>query len=488
MLQLIRRFAFSGATLGLVLTSGACSSTSMPAESTEVADPTRTSLSLLPATLREQVAAHVDSVAANEGGAPWVGATLEDEVDLILQPGVAGPAFYQVHVQASGERRGYLIFKSAPEAGQSPIVSWSMHDSSPIDAVRAEAKGLPSQSLLMLDPFTAVLEDSEGGLVAPARATFLNRSEDEKSEGRTFATWREAKAAYAARAPQGAPSVHLEATAECPAALCKPTGGYSLLSYTSVTRAVIDYVQIAPTTSPNGYGCYSGCGPTAWAMYLGWLSDQAQHNPGGRWGGFANLFSGNQKSTIGGNGHVVQNAAVTASSMELHDDLGTSCAPFSSEAYTLPSSMGNVRSYFAAHGLAGTGVYSDGEFDAWVLLGYSDAVYLQRAISAVDSGVPAVLGYTAATGYHYGLVTGHQYQSENVASTCPCGFVAEFIGINNGWGNGETWYNRTGTNLGAFYSGWVTSPPPPPPPPHRCRAGYTDCGGDTCVRAPAVCP
>jgi len=79
---------------------------------TDVDDSTRTSLSLLPATLREHVNAHVDAVAAREGGAPWAGATLEDDVDVLLQPGVVGPAYYQVHVRASGERRGYIIFKS----------------------------------------------------------------------------------------------------------------------------------------------------------------------------------------------------------------------------------------------------------------------------------------------------------------------------------------------------------------------------------------
>ena len=261
--RLICRLALSGAISGLVLASGACSSTSMTAPS-DVGDSTRTSLSLLPATLQQHVIAHVDAVAAREGGAPWVGATLEDDVDVLLQPGVVGPAYYQVHVRASGERRGYLIFKSRTDAGESPIVSWSTHDNSPVDAVRAEAKARPSQSLYMLDPFTAVLEGDDGDLVAPARATFVKRGVGATSEHSTYGTWREAKAEYAARPPQTIPSLSTAAAAvECPASLCRRTGGSTQLSYTSVTRAIMDYVQIAPNTGPNGNGCYSGCGPTA---------------------------------------------------------------------------------------------------------------------------------------------------------------------------------------------------------------------------------
>jgi len=47
------------------------------------------------------------------------------------------------------------------------------------------------------------------------------------------------------------------------------------------------YDQIAPHTPPNTKKCWSGCGPTAWAMLFGWADNQAaKHRPywEGRWG------------------------------------------------------------------------------------------------------------------------------------------------------------------------------------------------------------
>ncbi len=154
----------------------------------------------------------------------------------------------------------------------------------------------------------------------------------------------------------------------------------------------------------NGEACYSGCGPTAWAMLFAWADRAADvQNPENlRWRDRDGFFPGAVPfSTTSGAYNAadpVHNWVVT-----LHDLVETSCGTglVNNSSYTYPWNMDQASDYLDGRTRATLStVYSN---ILWEDDEYRDAA---RA-SILNDRTPAVIGYGSLVVSHYALAYGY---------------------------------------------------------------------------------
>lgn len=194
----------------------------------------------------------------------------------------------------------------------------------------------------------------------------------------------------------------------------------------------IYFDQLAPGQAPNpSSSCYSGCGPTAWAMFFAQIDSQnqslAQSGQVPWWTSQPNWFS----TATDASGSVLTNAPNYAQiTVDISRYLGTTCLhPFAQDSYTEPSWMGSAANYIndgaksqyfprgPLGGYAPTGVTyhhtSHGTADSLIpdydnLYGTLD--YARDWI--INYGYPVVYGYYVGAAVlenaHYGLATGYR--------------------------------------------------------------------------------
>ncbi len=198
------------------------------------------------------------------------------------------------------------------------------------------------------------------------------------------------------------------------------------------------YDQMEAHTAPNTTGCWSGCGPTAWAMLFGWADKQAASGNSywaGRWG----LYRQN-----GGKGADVvapqyMDTGVRNMTWEIRSDVGTWCA-FGSGP-TVPWDMDDATDYF--NGRTGTRLSTH-----YNVLGIHESRLREYARdSIIDRNTPAVIGTGWLT--HYPLAYGYAWRKRTVRKCFIfCWNETEYnraFYVNQGWGGSDNGWVSAGT-------------------------------------------
>lgn len=191
-----------------------------------------------------------------------------------------------------------------------------------------------------------------------------------------------------------------------------------------IAGEVPQYVQIAASDPPNDTSCFSGCGPTAWAMIFGWASQRAAANGGDQ--PFANLFR--DGSNADGSPFVApstHDGNVKTLTWSLRNDLSTFC--LTDQGATTPWSMdGNTKSWVAARA---PGVVVDVDYSTLML---EDSGVRDEAVDAICDGRPSILGIGSmfTTDMHY-PVAAH--------------YDTGWFWLEMGWGGGGNAWYQTGT-------------------------------------------
>jgi uncharacterized repeat protein (TIGR01451 family) len=203
------------------------------------------------------------------------------------------------------------------------------------------------------------------------------------------------------------------------------------------------YRQLSPREYPNGWGCYSGCGPTALAMLFAWADNQAASgNPywAPRWGLYRQNggYGADATPPLWWNeGHTELNG-VKSMMMEIRRYVSTFCV-FESGATFQWDMGGNAWRYL--NGRTGA------RFQAtWNTIPFTSDDHRDRVIhSIVSRQTPAVIGTGFIVDGHYPMAYG--YRNERVIiPRCffwHCWEDVEYrhqFYVNQGWGgSGNGW-------------------------------------------------
>lgn len=216
--------------------------------------------------VRTAVASHVSAKVARLPG--WSGAKLGHHAVAIFEPDQAAPAFYEIPITAASEgSHGYVVVRATAPF---EVVQYNDHGEGPAAAMGRDSR---VKRVYRLDAALYVGEDERGVLVDRTRPFRVVDRSGAIAEHRVF-TWTETKARFGdvrAKLENKAKSLRTQGYwtdyfGGPPAAVC------------TVPGVVPAYNQIGGGDGPNTSSCMSGCGPTAWAMILGWGSLRASED------------------------------------------------------------------------------------------------------------------------------------------------------------------------------------------------------------------
>jgi hypothetical protein len=186
-----------------------------------------------------------------------------------------------------------------------------------------------------------------------------------------------------------------------------------------------DYDQI------SGSSCYSGCGPTAWAMLFGWADHQAWEGDSywsGRWG----LYRSNGGFGSDADAPDSMSTGIENVIWEINGYVDTFC--ISGQGATYPWKMDEASDYFS--GRTGTSMVTH-----YNSVGIAESRLREYARDQIrDHDTPAVIG----TGWleHYPMAWGYKWRVRyyKIAGvTLSTDYDRKFY-VNNGWGgSGDGW-------------------------------------------------
>jgi hypothetical protein len=234
----------------------------------------------------------------------WTDPRVVAEGTPLYRPDLPNVAFVEFAVEPSG----YVMVSTG--AHDQPIVAWSEIDE-PITtrlAAKAAAAQRRAAKFYRLAPFAFAAEDAEQALVAGLDMNGLRGPEAVGGSNTTSRSWTARKAAYATTARLHNAAVRdaaAQARSEANIAAGQPGGATSILdekTIGSATAALSDCFGDWDCSWAGGWpdqprysqwfvedaGCYSGCGPTAWAILFGWIDRQA--HAGGDWASYTNII------------------------------------------------------------------------------------------------------------------------------------------------------------------------------------------------------
>jgi hypothetical protein len=419
----------------------------------------------LPKSLREYAQLHIRTVHQHRLAPAWEEARL-GRVRPILRPDIKAIAYYEVEVVGrAGDPTGFIMLSTGRH--DFPIVRWGVRGAMPTDEYVA---GLPTgksiSAFYWIEP-NLIAEDAKGEHIAgrfehaaklvQRRRTHglpatdakdadkdLERSITSDVErvrpttsdstnlqfeihyGKPFRTWRSLKrefessyALYLTALRTSAAPYWLSATDPIPF----KDGAHAPQCAVPDPAGTPAYSQVHAYTGPNTSWCASGCGPTAWAILMGWEDRQAARGDARfapYWAlyhkdGALDWFAPDDTAPMS------FDAGPQNTMMQLNRILGTDCVYHigESEGSTIPWKMSRINTYLQRQGFmadsieAATFDWGGGEWDS----------LRDRAIKhiCVDQ-VPAVVGigalahYAVATetfGYWFYFNMGHAGQDDN---------------------------------------------------------------------------
>ena len=199
------------------------------------------------------------------------------------------------------------------------------------------------------------------------------------------------------------------------------------------------YDQISKGSAPNTSACWSGCGPTAWAMLFGWADYQASLNQvpwKGRWG----LYRAN--GGYGGDAVAPRlmdkDFGVRTMIWELRNEVGTFC--LLGQGATYPWNMSKAALYLQNR----SNIYLATHYN---VLGIATPDLRDRARDVIRyRATPVIIG----TGWwlqHYPLAYGYMVRSRTVkilfwsyTEYQHQFYVNQGNGGTTGWVSGDTWF------------------------------------------------
>ncbi|MBX3011016.1 MAG: hypothetical protein KF832_05890 [Caldilineaceae bacterium] len=194
------------------------------------------------------------------------------------------------------------------------------------------------------------------------------------------------------------------------------------------------YDQIAANSFNNNFPCWSGCGATAWAMLFGWADHQAAlNNP--VWRHRNGIYRQNGGYGADADAPRTMDAGIRNMTMEIRGYIGTYCN--NGGGWTQSSTMGRASTYLNGRSGATTrSLYANG----WWIFGTSEEQVRDRAISAIQSGRPVIIGRDS----HFPLAYGYAQQTKRSCFLFFCSTdYNRWFYVNQGWGGSS--------------NGWVTA-------------------------------
>lgn len=437
--------------------------------------PSERAASELPEALKARATAHV-VVAARDGiAARWAGASL-GRVEALYRPDVDGPAYYEVQVRAKdGAPAGYVVLSTADH--DFPIVHFDDSGTPPTVRARAFAAKLGvdvTRVLRVGSDYYA--EGIDGGIVGvdgrverdallavpPELAQYR-----EEMKAEAAATWRalvdEERAAREPASPQLTSVRPLDQHYLDGDALdrCAPFA-YDAAQYLACTNTpapdancwtvgeMPHYRQLAPGEGQNTNWFKSGCGPTAWAVLVGWASRRGfEGDPD--WTPFRMLYRADGLTQPLSNSPVIEAPlwwgggnvppppnedlfyfhgpwALERLTMAINDKIGTFGNPTTNGGATLPSSMANFNDYLRDVGIPADSMNVS---DDTIGGAHTDAIkrsairYLCTYETPVIVGIDDLRHYPIVDHYYKRGGTEYYWTNQNSPSYWDVGWIAK---------------------------------------------------------------
>lgn len=248
-----------------------------------------------------------------------------------------------------------------------------------------------------------------------------------------------------------APVANAAQTAAVPAAVTN--GKWSKTQYYNASTAADqrNYGQFTQADGPLGHNCLSGCGPTAWAMLIGWVDFRATDPNVATWQPRKLIYRKD-----GGRSSVDEVAPATMTDgvrnmvLEIRRAVNLFCNVFNDSGATKPWDMKGVTSYTT--GRSAVKVTTD-----WNAAGIAQDALRDQVIDSIkNKQTPVVVG----TGWlsHYPVAWRYSFRSRTVKN---CGFFGcsynteeerQFF-VNQGWeGSDNSWVPAS-----TWFSGRITA-------------------------------
>lgn len=419
----------------------------------------------LPKSLEAYARRHL-RIACRHGLAPmWEKARL-GRVRPILRPDIKGPAYYEVEVIGpGGDPAGFIMLSTGKH--DFPIVRWVARGPTPTDQYSSNLPvGKTISAFYWIEP-NLIAEDAKGELVAgrfehPARLIQRPRTDplpdtegkdaDEEPHqpvrvqrhrvlhpitqdpanrkfqigyGEDFRSWSELKRDF-----QSAFALDLTALEASAAPYwLTPTDPIPFKDANQAPQCAVPdpagtpaYSQVHSYTGPNTSWCESGCGPTAWAILMGWEDRQAARGDP-RFAPYWALYHKDGALDWFAPDDVAPMSFEPGpqnTMMQLNRILGTVCfyQIGESEGGTEPWKMSRINTYLQRQGFmadsieAATFDWGGGEFDS-----LRDRAIKHICVDQVPAvvGVGALAHYAVATetfGYWFYFNMGHEGQDD----------------------------------------------------------------------------
>jgi peroxiredoxin len=420
--------------------------------------------SALPKSLLVYAQNHIRTAWKQQLAAKWEKASL-GRVQPILRPDIEGIAYYEVEVVgADGDPMGFMMLSTGRH--DFPIVRWRTHGRMPTDEYLQNLPiGRSVSAFYWIEP-NLVAEDPKGELVAgrlehaaglvQRRRTHgvahvdrdhVDKDQDQSDTskgndvqpttsastnikfevdyGKPFRSWRELKrqykssvALYLTALQTSAAPYWLSATDPIPF----KDGAQAPQCAVPDAAGTPAYSQVHSYTGPNTSWCASGCGPTAWAILMGWEDRQAARGDprfAPYWAiyhkdGALDWFAPDDVAPMS------FDPGPQNTMMQLNRILGTDCVYHTgeSEGSTIPWKMSRINTYLQRQGFmadsieAATFDWGGGEWDS-----LRDRAIKHICIDQVPAvvGVGALAHYAVATetfGYWFYFNMGHAGQDD----------------------------------------------------------------------------
>jgi hypothetical protein len=333
----------------------------------------------------------------------------------IFAPGTDEATYYDIPLlDGRGARHGYLVVSAA---APHRVIEYSDRGEGPTTRLRARTSGSVAR-ISRLDVALYVAEDEQHRVVAQT-ARSISKIDRTGARARLVRMSPEEAIIDAARArvvtsEKGVSTKGLLDWFDPP----PPPSGRC-----DVPGDVPKYTQISPGAGPNDSSCASGCGPTAWAMIVGWASRRASAN-GSSDGAFAGLF----RTAPGASGAplvapLAEDDTVDDTTWTLRNALGTFC--LTDQGATTPWSMDDMQSFIDSRA---PGVSTEVDYSSLMQM---DSSLRDHAALVVCSGRPVILGIgsTFNADMHYPVASAYE---------------DGWFWLNMGWGgDGDAWYETS---------------------------------------------
>lgn len=193
------------------------------------------------------------------------------------------------------------------------------------------------------------------------------------------------------------------------------------------------YKQIQAHVAPNKANCYSGCGPTAWAMLFGWVDLRAGFLDT-KWRDRFGIYRWNGSRLGDELAPYSMDAGVMNMIVEINRQVGTFCVW--GQGATLPWDMDQVTDYL--NGRTGAAIGT-----TYNVLGlHTDHLYDEVIKSVAQRQTPAIIGTGWLSSAHYPLAHGYAFRVRRIDGEDE---TQKMLLVNQGWGGSNSQWIHGGT-------------------------------------------